>query len=62
MALPVVLLSTIVGAMADIVSFEAVFTIVVSIVFIGWTLTFRLVEPRHIPPPSPAISPESNES
>ena len=45
-ALPVVLISTIVGIMVDLVGFESVFAVVGSIVFVGWTLTFRLKEPR----------------
>ncbi len=46
MALPVILMSTAVGALVDLISFESMFIMVVSIVFVGWTLTFKLQEPR----------------
>lgn len=46
MALPVVLVSTIVGMMVDVVGFESVFTVIATIVLVGWTLTFKLEEPR----------------
>lgn len=54
LALPVILFSTIVGALIDWVGFEAVFVAVVAILMIGWILTFGLIEPRdqdqHNPP------------
>ena len=47
MAVPVVLFSTLVGAMIDWIGFEQTFLIVVAVMLLGWTLTFKLVEPRH---------------
>ena len=47
MAVPVVLLSTLVGGMIDWVGFEQTFSLVVAIMLLGWTLTFKLIEPRH---------------
>ena len=47
MAAPAILFSTFVGAAVDWWSFEAAFSIVVTIMLLGWILTFRLSEPRH---------------
>ena len=47
MAAPVVLFSAPVGALVDIIGFEMVFFGVVAVLLFGWTLTFRLVEPRN---------------
>ena len=44
---PAILPSSFFGALVDWVSFEFVFAIVVSCVFVGWLLTFTLEEPRH---------------
>ncbi|MEM9413477.1 MAG: MFS transporter, partial [Planctomycetota bacterium] len=46
MAIPVVLLSALVGAAVDTVGFQLVFSVVVVILFSGWILTFTLTEPR----------------
>lgn len=51
MAVPVVLFSTLVGGMIDWIGFEQTFSLVVAIMLVGWTLTFKLVEPRHNGPP-----------
>ncbi len=48
MALPVVLMSTLVGGLVDLYNFELVFMAVVAIVAFGWILTFRLSEPRNL--------------
>jgi hypothetical protein len=48
MALPVVLLSTMVGALVDTFSFQPVFLAVVTVVFLGWIVTFGLSEPRNL--------------
>lgn len=47
-AIPMVL-SPFVGLMIDLTSFEAVFSGIAVILFIGWTMTWFLVEPRHEP-------------
>ncbi len=47
MAAPPILLSPLIGALIDWVSFEFVFLIVIFCVFVGWILTFRIQEPRH---------------
>lgn len=46
MALPVIFLSVFVGWLVDAVNFQKVFLIVLAILLFGWTLTFRLSEPR----------------
>lgn len=46
MALPAVLFSAGVGALVDIIGFEKVFFGVVAVLLFGWSLTFRLIEPR----------------
>ncbi|MEW4562489.1 MFS transporter [Bremerella sp. JC770] len=47
-AIPMVL-SPFVGLMIDLTSFEVVFSGIAVILFIGWTMTWFLVEPRHEP-------------
>lgn len=47
MAVPPVLLSIPMGALVEIISFEFVFILVTICIFIGWILTFFLIEPRH---------------
>ncbi len=42
-----ILFSAPVGALVDLIGFESIFVLVVAIVFVGWTLSFRLEEPRH---------------
>ena len=46
MATPPIFLSPLMGALVDWVSFEFVFGIVIVCIFIGWLLTFRILEPR----------------
>lgn len=46
MAAPPILLSPIMGALIDWISFEFVFVIVIVCVFVAWLLTFRIEEPR----------------
>ena len=45
-SVPPIFLSPLFGAMIDWIGFEAVFSIVISCVFCGWLLTFRIEEPR----------------
>ena len=47
MAAPPIILSPLMGALVDWISFEFVFGIVIVCIFIGWLLTFRIQEPRH---------------
>lgn len=47
MATPPIILSPLMGALVDWVSFEFVFGIVIVCIFIGWLLTFKIDEPRH---------------
>ncbi len=47
-AIPMVL-SPFVGLMIDLTSFEVVFSGIAVILFLGWTMTWFLVEPRHEP-------------
>lgn len=47
-AFPMVL-SPFVGLMIDLTSFEIVFSVIACILFLGWTMTWFLVEPRHEP-------------
>ncbi len=47
MATPPIILSPLMGALVDWISFEFVFSIVIVCIFIGWLLTFRIEEPRH---------------
>ena len=46
-AAPPVLMSTLMGKLVDLISFEFVFFIGTACLFIGWLLTFGLIEPRH---------------
>ena len=46
MAVPVILFSAAVGWLVDQIGFEYVYSAIVAILFLGWVLTFRLVEPR----------------
>ena len=46
-AAPAIMLSSLMGALVDWVSFEFVFGIVIVCIFIGWLLTFKIDEPRH---------------
>jgi MFS family permease len=46
MAVPVVLFSTGIGWLIDRIGFEPIFIMVVAVLFIGWSLTFGLNEPR----------------
>jgi len=46
-ATPPILLSPLIGALMDWISFEFVFSIVILCIFVGWILTFRIQEPRH---------------
>ncbi len=45
-ALPVLLVSVLVGWLMDIVGFQFVFLLILMILLLGWTLTFKLIEPR----------------
>ena len=47
LAVPSVLLGSLVGAMIDWISFEFVFILVTLFTFTGWMLTWFLAEPRH---------------
>ena len=47
MATPPIILSPLMGALVDWISFEFVFAIVIVCIFVGWLLTFRILEPRH---------------
>jgi hypothetical protein len=46
-ALPL-LLSPLMGLVVEMVGFEAVFIGVSGVLVVGWLLTFRLHEPRHV--------------
>lgn len=46
-AAPPMLLSVLMGWLVDLISFEFVFWIGTACLFVGWLLTFRLIEPRH---------------
>ena len=46
MAVPVVMLSAVIGWLIDVVGFEPIFLMVVAVLLLGWALTFGLHEPR----------------
>ena len=46
MAGPAIFTSTLLGLLLDFAGFETVFLLVTSFLFIGWLMTFRLIEPR----------------
>ena len=50
MAGPAILTSTLLGLILDLTSFEFVFGLVLVCIFTGWTLTFKLAEPRRDQP------------
>jgi MFS family permease len=59
-AMPI-FLAPLVGLLVDWIGFETVFLAVATILFGGWLMTFRLVEPRHRPPePTPSSSSSSS--
>ena len=49
---PPMLLSVLMGWLVDAISFEFVFLIGASCLFVGWLMTFRLIEPRHSEQPT----------
>ena len=59
MALPVVFLSTLVGALIDRIGFAPMFLLVIAVLFIGWSLTFGLDEPRASDQLKPNSDPQS---
>ena len=59
MALPVVLFSTLIGALIDRIGFEPIFLIVIAVLLIGWSLTFGLDEPRAGDQLKPNSAPQS---
>ncbi len=47
MALPVIISSTLIGLMIDVLGLRTVFIAVLVLLLAGWGVTFRLEEPRH---------------